>query len=462
MKRRELGLLAGTNMLGLMAGGKKAFADSPAALLTTTLTPAGGERAGNAAGTIPAWTGGMTEIPSGFNWDPIQTLPPDFFASDEMLYEVNASNLSQYAHLVSDGGQNLITSKGFSLQVYPTHRTAAAPQWVYDNIASNAGNAQAEPGGIRLGFSNAYGGVPFPIPDSDPMVAGGQIIWNHQTRWQAEYFTQFVGAYTVPSGEVTLVQASSAYYEYPYYKKDGNLSTYDGFIFKLASKQFEPSTLAGGEIASWSSSNPLKVPNQTWTLLAGQGRVRKSPEASYDTPSSYADGIVNYDEYYGFNGAMDRYDWKLIEKKEMLIPYNNNKIFQTNSEAACLSNFFDPKVLRWELHRVWVVEATLHPGERNVLAKRRFYVDEDTWQIGVVDAWDGNGNIVRHSYLPNAVFPNVPTVIQSNLIAYNPQTGNYITNQGSYGNPPYNRAWVFTPIPPDIFDPSEMAAAASY
>ena len=196
--------------------------------------------------------------------------------------------------------------------------------------------------------------------------------------------------------------------------------------------------------------------------MAGQGRVRKSPEASYDTPSSYADGIVNYDEYYGFNGAMDRYDWKLIEKKEMLIPYNNNKIFQTNSEAACLSNFFDPKVTRWELHRVWVVEATLHPGERNVLAKRRFYVDEDTWQIGVVDAWDANGNIVRHSYLPNAVFPNVPTVIQSNLIAYNPQTGNYITNQGSYGNPPYNRPWVFTPIPPDIFDPSEMAAAASY
>ena len=245
MKRRELGFLGGSSMLGLMAGSKQAVAASPASLLTTTLTPAGGERAGNAAGTIPAWTGGMTAIPAGYNWNPAETLPPDFFASDEMLYEVNASNLSQYAHLVSDGGQNLITNKGFSLQVYPTHRTAAAPQWVYDNIAANAGSAQAEPGGIRLGFNNAYGGVPFPIPDSDPTVAGAQIIWNHQTRWQAEYFTQFVGAYTVPNGEVTLVQASNAYYVYPYYKKTATFRPMMDLFLSLLPNSMNPPRLQG-------------------------------------------------------------------------------------------------------------------------------------------------------------------------------------------------------------------------
>jgi len=464
MKRRNFGLLAGTSLLALMGPRNRAVAQAAdASLLKTTLTPTGATRAGNAAGTIPAWTGGMTEIPAGINWDPESSLPPDFFAADAMLYEVNASNMAQYSELLSEGIQALIQRQGYSVQVYPTRRTAAAPQWVYDNAAQNVTRTTAEASGIRFGFNGAFGGVPFPIPDTDPLVAGAQIVWNHQARWGGSYRSSTVATYTVPNGQVTLVQAARNDFRYDYYAPNGSPATFDGYFYVTGGPgQFAPSTLAGGQIISKDSSNILRYPQDTWQLLAGQGRVRKAPEVEYDTPSSYADGIINYDEYFGFDGPMDRYDWKFIEKKEMLIPYNNNKTFHVDSVAAHKDKFFDPTITRWELHRVWVVEATLHQGERNVLARRRLYIDEDTWILGIVDAWDGNNNIFHCAYDFNAVFPNLPGTIFQNTIAYNLQTGDYVSLFGSYGNAPYNVAWKFDPVPDSVFLPQSMAAASAY
>ncbi len=465
MKRRTFGLMAGTSMAALMGPMRRSFADTPdASLLQTTLTPFGSERAGNAAGTIPAWTGGLTAIPPGFeSWDPNKTLPPDFFASDAMLYEVNASNMAQYSDLISEGIQALIQKQGFSLKVYPTHRTQALPQWVMDNIVLNLTRTTPQSGEYRLGFNGAYGGVPFPIPSSDPSEAGAQIIWNNEARWNASYLHQCVCSYTVSNGLPIQVNGERDIFRNEYYLPGGSPETYSGYFYTVAGPgQFAPATVAGGQIISKNSSNPVKHPNITWQLLAGQGRVRKAPEVLYDTPSSYADGIINYDEYFGFNGPLDKYDWKLLGKKEMLIPYNNNKVFTGIGPALHKPKFFDPEYVRWELHRVWEVEATLHPGERNVLARRRFYVDEDDWTVHVTDAWDANGNIARTQTLFNANFPNLPGTIFMNSIGYNLQTGNYVSLQGSYADAPYNTPWTFQPVPDSVFLPQAMAAAASY
>ena len=144
MKRREFGLLAGTSLAtaGAVRPAMAQSAPDPS-LLTTTLTPYGAERAGNADGSIPAWTGGWTAPPTA----PDQTIDvPLPFAGEAMLYTVDASNLSQYQNLVTPGLQAMITKYGFSLQVFPTHRTAAAPQYVYDNISKNVTRAAAESG----------------------------------------------------------------------------------------------------------------------------------------------------------------------------------------------------------------------------------------------------------------------------------------------------------------------------
>jgi hypothetical protein len=463
MKRRTFGLLAGTSMLALAGPGRRAMAQAAdfATLSKTTLTPLGSERAGNAAGTIPEWTGGFTTVPA--SWNPSKTAAPDFFAGDQPLYVVDSSNMAQYASLLTDGVQHMITSSGFSLKVYPSHRTHALPQYIMDNIVANSTRAQLDPAGGRLGFTGGYGGIPFPIPTiSDPLAAGAQIMWNHTCRWQGYAVTFNGSSYVVNAGVVQLAGAGITQNYFPYYDPNGSLATFKGYQYMNHETLFGPATSVGTQIIDRYATNPYENPNILWELLQGQGRVRKAPELAYDTPSSFLDGVGNFDEYDGFNGALDEYDWKYIGKQEMLIPYNNNKMRNTPALVAHQAKFLNPDVVRWELHRVWVVEATLHPGSRNVLARRRFYVDEDTWFIAIADSWDANGNIYKQDVCFNQVRPDLPGTIQLNSVVYNLQSGNYVSVSGPWGNAPFNKPEIFAPIAPSNFEPQAMAAAASY
>jgi hypothetical protein len=467
MKRRTFGLLASTSMLAISGLERSAFGQVAAvadpSLLKTTLTPMGSERAGNAAGTIPAWTGGMTQVPAGINWDP-QTLPPDFFAGDAILYEIDSSNMEQYKNLLTEGVQTLIQTRGFSLKVYPTHRTAAAPQYVYDNIAQNVTRSKLDPAGGRLGFTGGYGGYPFPIPDTTkPYDAGAQIVWNDSNKWTGLYLSQLLAAFVVQDGgEPILSSYGNDWFYYPYYDPNGSPATFQGYSYKFLGKTLGPAQLVGNEQVYFDTVNPAAQPIVGWELLSGQGRVRKAPEVEYDTPDSATDDEQNYDETDGFSGALNEYDWKYLYKTEMLIPYNNNKLFQTTVEDAHGPYFINPDVLRWELHRVWVVEATLHPGNRNVMVRRMLHIDEDTWVVGITDTWDANGNIYHCSMNANAVFPNLPGTIFSNSFLYNLQTGDYLFEGSFGGRVPYSRPWSFEPIPMSTFDPQTMAAAAAY
>lgn len=465
MNRRNFGLAAGSSMLALMGTEHRSFADTPdVSLLKTTLTPFGAERAGNAAGTIPAWTGGLTAIPSGSDWDPNKTLPPDFFQKDAVLYEVNASNMAQYADLLSDGLKALIKAKGFYVKVYPTRRTQALPQSIYDNIARNAKNVTAQVAGeYRLGFNGGYGGIPFPILSSDPYQAGAQAVWNHEARYNGSYRSYYNVAYTVEAGTPDLVSGNHVFFRYDYYlPKGGPNGVFDGRFYSVLLRQIAPSTAAGDESLGYGSVNPLVYPIMSWSLLTGQGRVRRTPNLQYDTPMSYDDDIVNYDEGSGFSGALNEYDWKLLGKREMLIPYNNNKIFGLHARDVHKPNYYDPEAVRWELHRVWVVEATLHPGERNVFARRTLYLDEDTWIVSISDNYNSAGGLVHHIQSVIANFPNLPANVYQNTITYALQTGNYVSGGGSYADPPYNAPYLFGPIPASTFSPTVMAAGASY
>ncbi len=462
MNRRNFGLLAGSSMITLKFGHASAQTTKDLSLLKTTLTPFGAERAGNADGSIPVWTGGYTTIPAG--WQPGDYMP-DFFANEEPVVTVNASNIAQHADRLSDGVMAMMKEYGFSIKVYPTHRTSAAPQSIYDNIASNMSTASLNPAGGRFGFLNAFGGVPFPIPDlHDPSVAGAQIIWNTNSKWVGYAHSSNSYIYVVNSGQPAVLSAKTVQkFDFPYYKKDGSLATYDGILFRLSDTFVAPSNLIGSQDLAWYKSNPYADPNQAWILLPGQARVRKAPELQFDTPDAYADGICNYDDSgTGFSGSLVKYDWKYLGKKEMYIPYNNNGMCLLPAEQVHLAHFLDPNAVRWELHRVWVVEATLHPGERNVLARRKFYVDEDTWQIGLADCWDANNNIYHISMCYNFLRPEVPGLIYGTSSVTNMQTGDYCTPGNPWNEKAHPTIRFYDSLPESTFDPENMAAAAQY
>jgi hypothetical protein len=464
MKRRTFGLMATTSMLALAEVMPRAFAQEAdfATLSKTTLTPFGSERAGNADGSIPEWTGGYTTVPDGWTRD--QQMP-DIFGDEQPVVVIDSSNMAQYEDRLSEGVKYMMQNLGFSIKVYPTHRTAAAPQFVYDNIALNATRAQVNPGGARLGFSNAYGGIPFPIPDaSDPFTAGAQVIWNHNARWSGYQQTEISGAFVVNYGMApVLTSGEHIKYKYPYYDPNGSLETFNGYLYKAILVGFAPSTNIGSVVISWETADPNVNPVQDWELLAGQGRVRKTPEVQYDTPSSFSDGLNSLDETYVFNGALDRYDWKLLGKKEMYIPYNNNKIALTPRAVLAGPKFFNPDIIRWELHRVWVVDATLHPGERNVVPHRRLYVDEDTWTIAVGDSWDASGNLWKALMNYNVARPDLPGTIRLWSVVNNFQQRGYVLMDGTYNDPGFNTPCDFyTPIPDSAFDANIVAANSSY
>ncbi len=464
MKRRSFGLAAGVSALALAAGlPKRAWAgvsQAQADQLKTTLTPMGSTKEGNADGTIPPWTGGYTEIPAGWA---SPALMPDMFASEQPIVTINASNMAQYADKLPESVKIYMQQRGYSINVYPTHRTHALPQWVYDFTYQNALNAQPVEGGPRLGFTGAYGGVPFPILDPDPAIAGAQVLQNHNFRWFGQHQHYNNGTYAMSHGQLTMVLDDDFGQITPYYDPKGSAATFDGIFSKGFYNPLGPANQVGANIIVYDSTNSLKFPDSGWELLTGQGRVRRIPEIQYDVPDSSVDGIVTYDEAFAFLGAEDEFDWNLIGKKEIYVPYNNNRVnFMGLSDF--LPHFVNPAVVRWELHRCWVVEATLHPGKRNILPHRRFYVDEDTWTVLVTDEYDSNGNFWRSTQVHNCVRPDLPGTVMQQYCTLDFQGDSYITSfSPKFELPASQRTQDYVNIPPaSMFNPQDMAARASF
>lgn len=404
-------------LISAMAGAQDALAavsaQEAAQLGNGTLTPMGAEMAGNADGSIPPWKGGMTTPQSG---NMLGDIPTQLFADERPLFQVTASNMAQYAGLLSDGTKALLQKypDSFRLDVYPSHRTAAAPQVVYDNIASNALRCSIKEGWDTI--KGCIGGIPFPIPSR-----GVEVIWNHLLRVEAdsiEYrFKNIVGS---ADGTHTLATRNEIAFQYPPYYKDANPQDWSGEYAMFRYITLEPPFKAGESLVARDSING-KYPRQAWQYLVGQRRVRRAPTVSYDTPDFVSSGANYFDEVQGFFGALDRYDWKLVGKKEMLIPYNTNGLLDVSVEEALDKHHLNPDHLRWERHRVWEVEATVAQGRRHTVPKRRYYIDEDAWTIALVDGYDKEGRLWRTTQAIPYVVPVIPATLLRTAVVFNLQ-----------------------------------------
>lgn len=380
-----------------------------AAKLKTTLMPLGGEKAGNAAGTIPAWSGGITKSPFA-NFKPGMH-HPDPFASDKPLFTITAQNMNQYADQLSEGQKALFRTypNTFKMMVYPSRRTAAAPQFVYDNTFKCATTGRVKDWGIE----GCIGGIPFPIPSGSNSEQALQVVWNHVIRFRGQYVVRKASEVAVQrNGSFSLV-TSQQEVDFRYYNPQfKSLSQLNNILFYYYSFTTAPARLAGGAVLVHETLDQRKEQRQAWGYNAGQRRVRQAPNLSYDTPIAAADGLRTADDTDMYNGAPDKYQWKLIGKKEIYIPYNNYKVDdpKVSYKQLLMPGHPNPNFLRYELHRVWVVEGTLEAGQRHIYSKRRFYVDEDTWNIAIADQYDGRGDLWRVSmaYLKN--YYEVPTV----------------------------------------------------
>ncbi|NJD31896.1 MAG: DUF1329 domain-containing protein [Gammaproteobacteria bacterium] len=424
-----------------------------AAQLGKSLTPLGAEKAGNKEGTIPEWTGGLTTPPASYK--PGDTKLPDPFGNEKPRLVITGQNADQYKDKLNAITYALLKRyPTMRVDVFPTHRSIVYPDQLAQNTAKNATQAKSTEGG--LSFENALPGIPFPIPKT-----GNEVIWNHLMRFNGVATLAKYDSYNIDSsGTATLSTSGISYQEWPLFSPENitkPIKPTDPFwLIKL--EYPGPARRAGESLLVWDHVNPLAQPRKAWQYLPGQRRVKLAPDIAYDTPNPGVAGSLTYDDSFVFNGAMDRFDFKLAGKKEMFIPYNAYKAvyFPGDAKAVTTPNHFNPDLLRWELHRVWVVEATLKPGKRHVYSKRVFYCDEDSWICVLSDQYDARGQLYRGVVAPTAFNYGNRSMGISLQIGYDLVAGLYAP-QGIVGL--YYGIKQRDPFPPRDWQPDSLAGA---
>lgn len=380
-----------------------AVSQQEASKLGTELTPMGAEKAGNADGSIPAWTGSMKGVPAGLSYTGSGDVYPDPYGKEKPLFVITAKNMAKYEAKLSDGEKALLKKypATFKIPVYQSHRDGRFSQLTEERTKWNAIHTQLV-NGID-GLQSYTGGVPFPIPKN-----GAQVIWN----------SRLVHPHPTLQGELDDIavylngnqqkRRQSMVQEFPYsypQNKIGDTETQigvnGGYVHVTV---LEPARQKGQMTVVHEAMDQVKNDRQAWVYIPGSRRVRRAPTVGYDTPDGPG-GLMTVDDSLGFNGAMDRYDWKLLGKKEIYIPYHSYKFDspEVKYNDLLMKGHANPDFMRYELHRVWVVEANLKEGARHVYAKRRFYIDEDSWQIALLESYDGRGDLWKVGLL-NTVY----------------------------------------------------------
>lgn len=410
-KHTRLRLLSAALVLALSAGASAKVPADEAAELGQRLTPVGAEAAGNAAGTIPAW-------------EPLQqaTLKrgDDPYADEKPLYTITAANAGQYAGLLSQGHQQLFKAfADYQMHVYPSHRNAAFPAWFVDATRKNAARVELTDNGY--GFCCTAQGFPFPIPKN-----GTEVLWNHIMRYNTRGFRGYVNSADTSAGGGYVVERSYVELAYAYNNpqttpdKLGNQNLY------LFTKVVSPASRAGDANLLHVPIDRIKDTTGVWVYNPGQSRSRRIGEVGYDNPLH--DGLITHDQVDMFNGPLDRYTIKLLGKREMLIPYDSYKLYSDRLQYADIlkPGHINQDLARYELHRVWVLEAQVKAGTRHRYQRRVFYVDEDSWIVAAQDMYDERDQFWRTAESHSINFANVPVMINGVQVHYDIQSRRYV------------------------------------
>jgi hypothetical protein len=432
---KQIGMLSTALALALAAGTAAASVpEDVAARLGKDLNPMGGEIAGSASG-IPAWDGGLSAPPAGISVDPNAKGYPDPFAGDQPQFTITSANMGQYADKLTDGYKGLLQNRaGYKMPVYQTRRTCSLPENVYAANKRNAttGTLTADGNGVQ----GAIMGVPFPIPSS-----GLELVWNHTLRYRAFKVTRQFAAFPVQAtgdslgAKITAQDEAIIRWSDPTKTRAEDLNNIS--ILYIANT-IAPPRLAGSVVLVHESLNAAVEPRKAWQYNPGTRRVRRAPDISYDNPGTNTENMSTSDAFDGYNGAPDRYDWTVLGKSEKFIPYNNYKLTNTAYADLIRPGSINQDVMRYELHRVWTIQATLRPGTRHIYSRRVKHIDEDSNSIASVDLYDGRGQLWRVQELSQASYFHVPLCGVVGEIVYDLLDGRYLAGSLRNEEPPVN------------------------
>lgn len=415
-----------------------------------SFTSMGSERSGNKEGTIPEYTGQSIKI-NGI--DPNEPgRRPDPFSNEKPILTITAQNANQYADKLDAQIDLFRKYPNYRMQIYPSHRSVTLPKYILDNTAKNAASCKTT--ADELGLTGCYAGIPFPAPKT-----GNQVMWNHLTAYEFHTAKMNNTSFIVsPKGELLTTNTISGVQSWPVYdpKRTTPMSGSD-IYWRVRADSVAPTRKVGEKLVVIDAVDSVGIGRRAYQYIAGQRRVKLAPNLAYDTPGTTTGGAQTMDDSKIFLGALDRFNFKLVGKKEKFIPYN---AFRTTDHTTCpadklaTANFPNPDCMRYELHRVWIVEATLKPEYRHAYQKRRFYFDEDGFGAGTSEAYDASGKLWRLNEMIPYPLPEGGTSLTT-WFGYDLQTTVW-TAQGWTGYPGGGN-WAIAALPETFFSPDALA-----
>jgi hypothetical protein len=386
--RWVMGLLVSMSVSGLAnAGVSQAQADR----LGDTLTPLGAERAGNEDGSIPVWEGGLVfeRPPAGEERKPSRYQEVN---DDAPIFTITQANLAEHADMLTVGQKALFDkfSDSYSMPVYPTRRTGNAPDFVYEATARNALSAHLENDGESL--VDAITGIPFPIPQS-----GKELIWNHKLRYRGTSLRRYNTQLAVQSNGAFQPYKLREDVRFQYNQPNVTPASLNNVIIYFLQFTYAPARQSGSVLLVHETMDQVAEARRAWLYNPGQRRIRRAPNVAYDNPGNGSDGLRTNDQLDQFNGATDRYTWKIVGKREMYMPYNAIKLADSAVRYKDMANrsHLEQRLTRYERRRVWVLDSELRQGTSHMYKRRTYYIDEDTWSILAVDVYDGRDALWR-------------------------------------------------------------------
>ena len=381
-----------TTALTLSLVASAAMADVPANVanrLGQDLTPMGAEKAGTESG-VAAWSGQSIDgsaLLQGYDGGAL----PNPYTSDKVLYTITASNAGEYDSVLSVGQKALLATypDSYKLNVYQSRRSCTYPDFVYKAAKRNAQVGKVVDDGN--GISESIMAAPFPIPSS-----AVEIVWNHTLRYRGERVARdFNFAAPTASGDFTLTDTRDeiifAYSD----AQNARAEDLDNISIWFVAYTSAPARRAGNVVLVHETLNMAKEGRKAWTYSPGTRRVRRAPNIAYDNPVTNGDGLATSDQYDGYNGAPDRYDWTVSGKMTQLSQQNNYNAVLTPYDQLLQAGHANADVMRYELRRQWVVEGNLKGNARHIYAKRVLRMDEDSNQMSAGEMYDGRGELWR-------------------------------------------------------------------
>ena len=451
MKRRNF--LLGAPFAALLA--TAALAGVPQEVvdrLGKDLTPLGSQKSGNKDGAIPEWTGGLQSPPSNVTYK-IGDRHPDPFASDKILFTITSANVAQYEKNLAEGSKAMFKAypETYKMNVYPTHRTCAQPDALYEVLKSNALNSVGSSTGV--GFTGGLRSTVFPIPST-----AQEVMWNHKLKFRNVKFTrQLANATPTRGGDFTLyVSQSDGYVKFsdPAIKSVEELGNVS---FKYINNTIAPARSAGNVILIHETINETSGPRKAWVYSPGTRRVRRAPNLAYDNPLTNSDGMDTIDNSGGFNGATDRFDWAYVGRQEAYLPNNNYRLAQRDlqyKDIIVAGGHPNMEYVRYELQRAHVLDAKLRPNTRHLYSRRQFWVDEDGWFVVQNTAYDGQGALWRVLEQFAMTYYEAPVCDRSGAATYDLNARRYLTSSLVNQEPQIN--WFADELEEDRYTPDAI------